>query len=579
MKHAPSQPQMRSRYPLLALLCVPLLLLALGSAEGQAPDTLVIDFGGPTRAFERPIASGIHGGLRDSLEPRSLFYDIRPSMVRGAFSRHHWGGHDLSWGATDSAEAVAAFQMWPSSDVSEFSCGCPHYGSADTSTNYCDTDPLSQCWGDHIRSLNTDVDAVLGRCACPDSLEGLPVHWGVWNEPDLEMFWDGGPAAFLDLWHTTYDSLKFHDSTNVVTGPHNAYGPFGRDDGSDPFDFTMRQFLEFADDNACLPDVLVWHSTSNRPQKEDPDSLFAVMDIEAQVDELREALEGWDVDQTWADTVMMAVPEAMGNYSTTEDRVGYLDPGLQVRMFATAERAADKKLMYAGRAYYNQVAGDYSTGHPNTDYDNGRLAGLIDSTSANPRYGWYAYKAYAGLNGDILTNVSGTEHYDVLATIGSGDARALVGRYSDEGADSIVVFLDGLDDFVVNGVVEVSVDRFRGGRAHRYSAFPISSAADSIAVASFSRRYPVDNGELTLTLSGQAGFESWDAVSVVVRSPSIVTITAAQEAIGIQGAIDSLDIGDVVLVDAAAFDYEPITMTERMRVGAGDWPTIHKVIK
>ena len=74
----------------LVLFLTSYLMTSLAAA-GPA-DTLTVDLAGPTRLFERPIATGWIGNVFNST-PRDLIYPIKPSGIRCTF---HKGGNDCA---------------------------------------------------------------------------------------------------------------------------------------------------------------------------------------------------------------------------------------------------------------------------------------------------------------------------------------------------------------------------------------------------------------------------------------------------------------------------------------------------
>ena len=75
------------------------------------------------------------------------------------------------------------------------------------------------------------------------------------NEPD--QIWynkSDKKQAFFDDWKTVYQKIKSLDPTARIVGPN-----FARYDSA-----VYRDFLTFAQDNACLPDVISWHELNSR---------------------------------------------------------------------------------------------------------------------------------------------------------------------------------------------------------------------------------------------------------------------------------------------------------------------------
>ena len=492
----------------LVLFLTSYLMTSLAAA-GPA-DTLTVDLAGPTRLFERPIATGWIGNVFNST-PRDLIYPIKPSGIRCTF---HKGGNDFtgSWALADTAGAVALMSLYPIGSVeSQAACGCPNYSRACTDSTSCLIDPSSSCWTEFLHSLRAEVDSVQGL------YPNLEIQWAVWNEPDACDYWGDGPNGlyedeYFEFYRVCYDSLKAGNYAYAVTGPGYSYGPFG-----DPSRFLLKDFIEYCDANDCLPDKITWHSF-NEDTTQAP---FAHWDLEAECQAVRDSLQVWDVDGVYADTVKFVVDEIFG-------KAHYVVPGFITRMFATAERAKALGLDYVCRANWESVEQSY-------------LCGLLDPPS-DKRFAWWTYKAYADLASDgaeLFTNVNPAGpnggDYDALASIDSlGVLRVLVGRFNNQVAgpnpDSLTVRIvgwesAGLVDYQspTGDIVDVQVQRFIS-EATVTAPVPESS----LAVPQLTGRYIVDDGELILKFSGTQDFNSFDAYSVVISKPVVTNRTAAQ---------------------------------------------------
>jgi hypothetical protein len=182
----------------------------------------------------------------------------------------------------------------------------------------------------------------------------------------------------------------------------------------------LKRFLDHANETQTFPDVLSWHEFSSDGS-----------DIPANVKAARSLLATYGVEQETRISINEMVP-MNSNF----------DPSIHIFYFANLERAAVDSACHSCWAEdcpiggippcFNCAQADAAGVHGGQSLD-----GLLTVDSASPRSVWWAYKAYAALNGTLLqtnasTGVGRAGGVDGLATL-SEDGQtlaAVVGKMS-----------------------------------------------------------------------------------------------------------------------------------------------------
>ena len=87
-------------------------------------------------------------------------------------------------------------------------------------------------------------------------------YFEVWNEPNLDGFWDGSQDEFFELWRITHRAIKDVDPAYRVGGPSTARAEW------------IKALIEFGRDNDCEPDYIITHIYNNDSESK-PLSPFA----------------------------------------------------------------------------------------------------------------------------------------------------------------------------------------------------------------------------------------------------------------------------------------------------------------
>ncbi|OUM57376.1 carbohydrate-binding module family 13 [Piromyces sp. E2] len=98
-----------------------------------------------------------------------------------------------------------------------------------------------QHWKSEVQSFVNDKKA-----------SGLTNWYGyeIWNEPDGT--WKDSNGSFNDFWKQTYQLLRQIDPNEKIIGPSLSWYNEGR----------IKEFLQYAKANNCLPDIISWHELS-----------------------------------------------------------------------------------------------------------------------------------------------------------------------------------------------------------------------------------------------------------------------------------------------------------------------------
>lgn len=229
------------------------------------------------------------------------------------------------------------------------------------------------------------------------------MQYDIWNEPDGGQFWGPGlktpegRGRWLETYRRGVAVVRRVDPKGTVVAPSLS-----------SFDMAfMKEFLTYAKEHNCLPDVVSWHFTVNT-------------DSAAK-------LRAWMKDNGIAIDRL-----SLNEYAPPEIE---FKPGPLVMQFATLERM---KVESASKSCWPDDGGD--NGETKT------LNGLLTWPQRQPRSAWWAYKAYADVEGRLL-KVARKGAIDGVAAADekSKAVRAVIGLAHGGGAGPHVVRLVNLD--------------------------------------------------------------------------------------------------------------------------------------
>jgi xylan 1,4-beta-xylosidase len=81
-------------------------------------------------------------------------------------------------------------------------------------------------------------------------------YWEIWNEPDLEVFWNGTPQQFFELYNVTARTIKDYNPALKVGGPALAL--------VNDYNF-LEDFLSYCRNHSVPLDFVSWHVYSKNP--------------------------------------------------------------------------------------------------------------------------------------------------------------------------------------------------------------------------------------------------------------------------------------------------------------------------
>jgi len=249
-------------------------------------------------------------------------------------------------------------------------------------------------------------------------------QWDIWNEPDLQHYWNAGFERYQEMWARTVRKIRAADTQARIVGP--SISRYDRE--------WLQRFLLWAKANDVLPDIISWH------EFEDPGN------IPARVDDLRGFLRANGIPVR-----PVSLNEIVGARHLTR-------PGPTVEYLWAVERAGVESAAHACWDDEEEGVSGCST------YS---LDGILVPATKEPRSVWWVYRRYADLTG-MLASVERSRGACALAAVDSEIRQAgiLVGC-NRQGAADVRLELENLDRVAfLSGKVLVTVERIpdRGWR-------------------------------------------------------------------------------------------------------------------
>jgi len=408
------------------------------TARDSTDETVVVDFSvdlGPVTYR----ASGFLHGMAVTIPVQALVEPLKPKLFRGA------EGRGRAFAIYQRAKGLGArFQLVVSDSYWDRKW-------PETASNW-------------KRWEATVEDLVQGA-----KENGCTFEWDIWNEPEIDYFWEVDQARFFETWRRTVLKIRELDPGAVIVGPSLA-----KYDGK-----YLEDFLVYANTNHVLPDILCWH------ELDATDDGFRI--IEADVADARKLLAKHRIEID-----RICINEIIGPDLHTR-------PGAAVRSFAALERAG--------------VDGACHATWPDADggYNDASLSGILTQRERLPRSTWWAYKGYADVTGRLVSvqqsdSVDGIAGYDADAQ----EARMVLGRVAgDAPAGAVALRLINLDDapgIVLDAETHITAQRIpMSGWESLSSPVPLLDA-----------EYEIRDGQVALTLPE---FGPDDAYLITVRAP------------------------------------------------------------
>ncbi len=294
----------------------------------------------------------------------------------------------------------------------------------------------------------------------------MAVEYDIWNEPNGGYFWQKDQGRLFETWTHGYRKIRELDPKAIIVGP--SISNFNKD--------YLQAFLLYAKQNNVVPDLLSWHE------------MGGYMNIPAHVDYMKQFLA-----QNGISIKRFCINEWIGPKQQTM-------PGFAVRFFAQGERAGIDGACHA-------CWGDQTPGVSNCE--NTTLDGILTDKDRQPRSTWWAYKAYADVNGRLV-KVTPAKEVDGLAgrDLTAKTAHIVLGR--DGGTAGVVMLrcenMRAVGYLMKNGKVHVKAERIPDSG---WSAL----ANPTVEV---DRDYLVTQGVLSIELPN---FGPSDAYSISLSAP------------------------------------------------------------
>ena len=425
-----------------------------------------------------------------------------------------------------------------------------------------------QAWRNHVNEWidTTEVRRVVDGYV-------VPVEYDIWNEPDGLGGWSHHACSgdtddyFFTVWAAAVDVIRGRFPNAIISGP--ALSGVDGYDGVNHSAINMITFMDWTYRHEKLPNVLSWHDIWNsKPWDRDTTGTTGPKrNLYAQINHARTLVQTrWvGVDP---DDIQFEINEML-------DATCAQIPAYNVREFALAERAKHDGLNIGlvGKACWCDLCQSClcaTCGYIQC----GRLGGLLqpdacDGDSTNlyqPRYVWWAFKAYADISGDYV-RASSPDTIDAIAGVDLSQhvIRILAGRVSDIPQESSRIVIKNVDpSMVINQAIHAHITRILGTPESLYDAYPGLSPTfvDS-------SNYVVEGDSVVINISS-GNFASGDALDIQLTRINPVNTIAPGNFLTVQAAISASQPGNTIVVvpdsNGAVYQENKILLKNGVRV-------------
>ena len=261
-------------------------------------------------------------------------------------------------------------------------------------------------------SMDVFIKQLTGDMKDSDMLAGVAVD--LWNEPDIDIFWNRTWDQYLEYWHRSFTMFRELLPEVNISGPAMAHSPNLTDD-------KWQKWLATASEHNAVPDIYSWHQIGD--WEREPDT---------------------------------TVPD----FNTMRERHDLPERPIDINEYAwPTEQNAGTSAWYLAQLERHDLRGlraNWGSGGDLHDF----LANLIANTSDGQYYPngeWQLYKYYHEMKGErVETKASDDLLFDVFATKSKEGVKIMAGTRTVQGAYDIVV--DGLEPS--SSTVEVRTLRF-----------------------------------------------------------------------------------------------------------------------
>jgi hypothetical protein len=433
---------------IVAALFIVILTSSVVSA-GTPADTVAIDLATQLGAPTYRASGFIYGLSQDGTQPpQAMQTDINTQFIRAGGAQigcpdGGWvnGAYTARWNSVEGyyqrTQAIGAtfillvHDLWGADSV----CNVPLWPGDNGD------------WTDYTNFMTQVIHDALAS-----GMTGSDVHWDIWNEPDLSLFWGPTQDQYLEMWKRGYEMIRAAIPDAVIVGPSTARQPFVG---------WFTTYLDYVLANNVIPDYISWHQLVplNDPQISSAtlDDLLSERDI---------SVRGYQVNE-------------YGDCCNNEQQ-----PGPSVWYLGRFERNNIDAL----RANWGMASGLYAG-----------MGGLVTNTG-EPMGVWWAYKRYADISGQLVNVTAGRRIDGVAGT--DAEMRQAIIVLGNRGVTGFVsVDITGFDStpyLLDDGQVNVLVERMPSGSA-------VVTAPEIIS----NERMTVTSDALNLTLNWATGFDAY----------------------------------------------------------------------
>ncbi|ORX85855.1 hypothetical protein BCR32DRAFT_325253 [Anaeromyces robustus] len=313
--------------------------------------------------------------------------------------------------------------------------------------------PGLQKWLDEVKSFINDKKK-----------SGLTNWYGyeIWNEPD-GTWKDADGINFNELWRQTYQVMRQNDPNEKIIGPCDSWYNENR----------MRSFLQYAKTNNCLPDIMCWHELSGIENVSNHLKAYRNLEKSLGIKELPITINEYcDAKHEWEG-----------------------QPGSSARFIGKFERYKVDSALISW----------WFVPHP------GRLGSLL-ATDTQKGAGWYFYKWYGDMTGDMVYVEPPNDNSDLV------DGAACV----DASQQYVSFIFGGKNDGTINASFK-NLPSFIGSNANVKVEKVDWRDKDSVCPGPntiFEKKYPVTNGQITVDITGCNGTSGYRVYITGDGSPS-----------------------------------------------------------
>jgi hypothetical protein len=376
--------------------------------KSRADTGVTVDFATVTGSPTYRASGMIYGLTADGALPQDHFFkDIKWHFMRAGGAQLNGGGYATSLADYRTRWKATLAQYQRTVALGGTFVLLPHdLWGADGTTSQ----PFPGDNGDWTR-----FDDFVDQLVSDVKANHMTVQWDLWNEPDLDGFWDRSQSQYLQTWSRFHAAVRADLPGQLIVGPSIANQP----DSSNPWWTTYLNHVKAHD---VAPDIYSWHAIPHDP----------VQTVSS-------------ADATLAAAGLTNTrPYQINEYAGREQQ----HPG-----------GGGWFISRLGRAGADGMRANWGGGPDLHDY----AAKLLTKDTSGrylPLGEWFMYRYYGSQTGNIVNVTPGT-NTDALATKDNSARNAKILLGSNGNSGNVAVRLNRLDttSVVENGRVRAIVQR------------------------------------------------------------------------------------------------------------------------